>query len=70
MVQLKYKRISEYRGTILYRNPKCGHVQSFEYSAPFVCQETACRQKIADVDKLVGDKNQDRRVKFYVEGVL
>lgn len=70
MIQLKCKQITEFRKTIVYKNPKCGHEQVFEYSAPFVCQHLDCKEKIADVDNLVGDKNQDRRVKYFAEGKL
>lgn len=70
MIQLKHKRINEHRRLIVYKNPKCGHEQRFEYTVPFRCQETSCTEKLADIDKLVGEKNQDRRVKYFVEGKL
>jgi len=71
MIQLKVKPGVGYnQKTVIYINPKCGHEQEFGYSAPYTCQETACLEKIPDVDKLVGDSNCDRRVKYWAEGKL
>ena len=56
-------------------NPKCGHQQEFQYSAPNVCQKTDCMalvpdniKKLFDMDKSIGeDAFQMSRVKYFVE---
>ena len=72
MVELKYKYIGQYEKEVHWTNPKCGHKQVFAYTAPYNCQNPECKEKPDSVDKLIGigDKNQDARVRYYVEGKM
>jgi hypothetical protein len=70
MQQIKVKSLTEHKKEIIYINPKCGHTQKADYSLPFRCQEVNCTEEVTQVDKLFGERNQDSRVKFYVEGKL
>lgn len=70
MVKLKYKYVGQYEKDAYWTNPRCGHEQVFQYATPYKCQVPGCLEHLEQVDRLigVGDKNQDVRVKYYVEG--
>ncbi len=70
MLKCKVKPITEYRNETIFINPKCGHVQKFEYCSPVKCQSSGCSENVPDIDKLFGATHQDHRVKFYAEGKL
>jgi len=70
MLQCRVKNITEYRNEVIFINPKCGHVQKFDYVTPVRCQALDCKESVPDIDKLIGSKRQDFRVKFYAEGKL
>ena len=70
MIKCRVKPITEWKNETVFTNPKCGHVQKFEYCTPVRCQDLKCNVDIPDIDKLYGDKHQAARVKFYAEGKL
>jgi hypothetical protein len=69
MIQLRVKDGVAYnQKNVIFTNPKCGHEQDFNYSAPYTCQDTTCTERIPDVDRLIGSTNCDNRVKYWAEG--
>jgi len=70
MIRCVIKPITEWRYETTFTNPKCGHVQKFDYCTPIKCQNLDCNADVVDVDKLFGKHHQDRRVKFYAEGKI
>ena len=68
MIQCKVKPMTEWKNETVFINPKCGHVQRFEYTSPVRCQHHSCNADVLDVDKLYGIKGQGNRIKFYAEG--
>jgi hypothetical protein len=70
MLKCKTKPITEFRSETIFINPKCGHIQKFEFCTPIRCQDPKCNVDVPDIEKLFGHKNQERRVKFYAEGKL
>jgi hypothetical protein len=70
MLQCKVKSITEFRNDTVFVNPKCGHIQKFEYCTPVRCQNDGCNEDVPDIDKLFGIKHQNCRVKFYAEGKI
>lgn len=70
MIKCKIKPITEWRYETVFINPKCGHVQSFDYYTPKICQDANCNVEVIDVDKLFGKFKQHNRVKFYAEGKI
>ena len=70
MIKCRVKPITEWRYETVFTNPKCGHIQTFDYCAPKICQNTSCRAEVEDIDKLFGKLRQSNRVKFYIEGKI
>lgn len=72
MFQLKIKPGVGQQKTVYFKNPKCGHMVEFTYSAPFNCPGAGCKEKPPSVDKLIGDYSvaQAARVKYFAEGKL
>jgi hypothetical protein len=68
MIRCRVKPVTEYKNETVFINPKCGHVQKFEYCSPVRCQDLECNVEVPDIDKLFGSKHQGDRVKFYAEG--
>jgi len=54
MLQCKVKPITEWKNETIFINPKCGHVQKFEYCSPIRCQDENCNEEVPDVEKLFG----------------
>lgn len=71
MLQCKVKPgRTQYMKTIIFTNQKCGHVQEFDYTTPFMCQNLNCREKLPSIDRLTADHAQALRVKYYAEGKI
>ena len=70
MIKCRVKPVTEWKNETVFINPKCGHVQRFEYCSPVRCQDHSCNVDVPDIDKLYGDKHQAARVKFYAEGKI
>ena len=70
MHRIKVKFPNETKKEYIFVNPKCGHVQVGDYSLPFRCQDKSCIEEVVQVDKLLGDRNQGARVKFFAEGKI
>ncbi len=70
VVFLRYKEASKWEKDCEWLNPKCQHVQKFRYSMPLRCSTAGCEEKNMDVDKLLGDSSQSKRVKYFIDGVL
>jgi hypothetical protein len=48
---------------------KCGHLQKGNY-VPFTCPKPDCKERLPQADKLIGEFNQDNRVKYFAEGKI
>lgn len=68
MLKCKVKEIGTYSTQIKFTNTKCGHLQDWVYSTRGRCDKIGCNEKTVDFDKLLGDKNQGNRVKYFVDG--
>lgn len=71
MLQCKVKPgKTQYLKTTIFRNPKCGHRQEFDYTTPFMCQDLNCKEKLPQIDRLCSDTGQSVRVKYFAEGKI
>jgi hypothetical protein len=68
MYRIKVKHLNDVKKELVFVNPKCGHTQISDYSLPFRCQDKSCLEEIVQVDKLIGERNQGARVRFFAEG--
>ncbi len=66
MLLLEVKDTGDYYKEVTFL-AKCGHEQHFKYTAPVICRNKECNERLPSVEKLVGKINQDERVKYFVE---
>lgn len=70
MVKLKYKQVTEYQKKAFFECEKCGTEIEFSHSTPFKCPNKDCEAKMPNLHLLIDAKDQNRRVKFFMEGEI
>lgn len=70
MITISVRTITQHQKEVRFVNDKCGHEQKFNYSVPYMCQDSGCTEKLPKVERLYGPHNQDNRVKYFVKGVI
>jgi hypothetical protein len=71
MVNFRIKERNYGQRTVTWVNPSCGHVQTVNYTTPYICQHHACYEKLTDVEMLSRTRNgAGNRVKYFAEGKI